>query len=97
MQSDTVRDGEGLKWLEGLRFELHSKVALGSAFLIGFLQWKLMPNKYTTLPMFDMLYDAKRPYSEVLMYVNQTASAVYALGVSALIAMSINGLELVLE
>ena len=93
-----MEDGEGVgERLQQMRFELHSKVAMGSAYLIGFLQWKLFPRSFSTIPMFDMLYDARRPYRDVLTYVNQTASAVYAVCAAVAVAIGINGVGVLLE
>lgn len=61
----------------GLRARLHAMVALGAATLVGFAQWKLMPGRYRTVPLYEMLYDDSRPFSEVLGYVNGMGRGAY--------------------
>lgn len=67
--------------------EAHSKVAMGSAMLFGMAQWKLMPDTYSTIPMFGMLYDSQYKYRDVEAYVSRAATACYC--VLLVIALSI--------
>lgn len=75
-----------LQGLPGLTVS-HSKVAMGSAMLFGMAQWKLMPNTFTTIPMFGMLYDARYQYRDVLAYVERAATICYC--VLLMVALSI--------
>jgi hypothetical protein len=83
------RGGHGLH-LKGDRsgHVAHARITLGSAMLLGVAQWKLMPQRYWTVPMYDMLYDASVPYSAVLSYVRRTAASVcFAIGAAAVTTM----------
>jgi hypothetical protein len=66
---------------------VHARVAWGSAFVLGMVQWKLMPNKYRTVPIYDMIYDENVPYSDVLAYVNRVGALAYGV-LAAAIAVS---------
>jgi hypothetical protein len=67
--------------------EAHSKIAMGSAMLFGMAQWKLMPQVFSTIPMFGMLYDSNYQYRDVLAYVERAATICYC--VLLVVALSI--------
>jgi flavin-dependent dehydrogenase len=74
---------------------VNARVAWGSAFVLGIVQWKLMPNKYRTVPIYDMIYDENVPYSDVLAYVNRVGALAYGV-LAATIAVSASNIWRVL-
>lgn len=79
----------------GLRMRLHASIALGAATLVGFAQWKLMPSRYRTVPLYEMLYDDSRPFSEVLGYVNGMGRAAYIVLGTAAAAIGYNFVQVI--
>lgn len=69
---------------------VHARVAWGSTFLLGVLQWKLMPNKFSTVPIYEKLYDENVPYSDVLAYVNRVGAVAYGVLAVAMSVVSVN-------
>lgn len=66
----------------------HARVIMGSAMLIGLAQWKLVPGKYRTVPLYGMLYDPSVPYSDILAYARWTSATVCAMmGAAAVFTM----------
>ena len=62
----------------GLPMRLHALVALGATTVVGLAQWKLLPRRFRTVPLFNKLYDDRVPYSDVLVYVNGMGAGAYA-------------------
>lgn len=69
---------------------IHARVAWGSAFMLGLVQWKLMPDKYTTVPIYEKIYNENVPYSDVLAYVNRVGVVAYGVLVIAMSTVSAN-------
>jgi uncharacterized glyoxalase superfamily protein PhnB len=69
---------------------LHSKVAFGSAMLLGTLQWKLCPSQFAMIPLYRMLYDEHTPYSHILAYINYTAAGMYVVLAVAMASVAYN-------
>ena len=69
---------------------IHARVAWGSTFMLGLVQWKLMPDKYRTVPIYEKIYDETVPYSDVLAYVNRVGLVAYTVLAVAMSTLTVN-------
>lgn len=69
---------------------IHARVAWGSAFMLGLVQWKLMPDKYRTVPIYEKIYDENVPYSDVLAYVTRVGLVAYTVLAVAMSTLTVN-------
>ena len=69
---------------------IHARIAWGSAFMLGLVQSKLMPDKYRTVPIYEKIYDENVPYSDVLAYVNRVGVVAYTVLAVAMSTLTVN-------
>eukprot|EP00892_Ulva_mutabilis_P011126 jgi/Ulvmu1/8386/UM042_0093.1 len=79
----------------GLPQRMHAAVALGAATLVGFAQWKLMPGRFRTIPVYGKLYDDSVSYTEVLGYVQTMGRGAYVVLGTVALAIGYNLVQVV--